>query len=63
MLTGAVGVLLMLRPGESVSLMIRILGGVLVAEGALNLITVLMTVKIVQNQKPDIIDVQSEEGD
>ncbi|MBQ8922278.1 MAG: DUF308 domain-containing protein [Oscillospiraceae bacterium] len=62
-LTGAVGVLLMLRPGESVSLMIRILGGVLVAEGALNLITVLMTVKIVQNQKPDIIDVQSEEGD
>ena len=63
LLTGAIGVLLMLRPGESVSLMIRILGAVLIAEGSLNLITVLMTVKIIRNQVPDIIDVTNEKGD
>lgn len=62
-LSGAVGILLMLRPSASVSLLMRLFGGVLLAEGILNLLTVLMTVKIIRNQVPDVIEVHSEEGD
>ena len=61
--TGLVGILLMLRPSQSVSLLMRLFGGVLLAEGILNYVTVLMTVKIVRNQVPDVIDVHGEEGD
>lgn len=61
--TGIIGILLMLRPSESTNLMVQIFGGVLLAEGLLNLITVLMTVKIVRNQVPDMIDIQYKEGD
>lgn len=63
LLTGAVGVLLMLRPSESTVLLMRLFGSVLLAEGILNLLTVLMTVKIIRNQVPDMIDANSEEGD
>ena len=56
------GVTLMLRPAESSVVLMRIFGGVLLAEGILNLITVLMTVKIVRNQHPDIIEVSYKEG-
>ena len=61
-LTGILGVTLMLRPAETSVVLMRIFGGVLLAEGILNLITVLMTVKIVRNQRPDIIEVSYKEG-
>lgn len=57
LVTAAAGVCLLVRPAQSVRIMTQIFGGVLLAEGLLNLLTVLMTVKIVRNQKPDIIEV------
>lgn len=63
LLTCALGIALMLRPAEGSALMMQLFGGVVLAEGLLNLATVLITVKIVKNQKPDIIDVPFEEGD
>lgn len=60
-LTIICGMFLLLRPAESTALLMRLLGLVLLAEAALNLITVLMTVKIVRNQRPDIIEVSVEE--
>ena len=56
-LTVLLGLLLLFRPSESALLAMRLLGVVLLAEGLLNGITALMTVKIVRNQRPDIIDV------
>ena len=55
-LTSLLGILLMLRPAAGTLLILRLFGGVLLAEGLLNLITVLMTVKIIRNQKPDMIE-------
>ncbi|MBR3268963.1 MAG: DUF308 domain-containing protein [Oscillospiraceae bacterium] len=63
LISGTVGILLMLRSSESVTLLIRFFGAVMLAEGILNLVTVLMTVKIVKNQMPDVIDVTCEEVD
>ena len=61
-LTAGTGILLLVRPSQSVRLLTQLLGCVLCAEGLLNLLTVLMTVKIVRNQKPDMIEVQFEEA-
>lgn len=57
------GILLLLRPGESVRLLTQCFGAVLLTEALLNLITVLLTVKIIRHQKPDVIEVQYEEGE
>ncbi len=62
-LTCILGVALLLRPGESTSIIMRLFGCVVLAEGILNLLTVLMTVKIIRNQQPDIIDASYTEGD
>ncbi len=61
LLTAAAGIVLLVRPAQSVRIIMQIFGIVLLAEGLLNLLTVLMTVKIVRNQKPDIIEVPYEE--
>ncbi|MBR6716764.1 MAG: DUF308 domain-containing protein [Oscillospiraceae bacterium] len=61
LLTAGAGILLLVRPAQSVRILTQIFGIVLAAEGLLNLLTVLMTVKIVRHQKPDIIEVGYEE--
>lgn len=62
-LTCALGIALMLHPAEGTVIIMRLFGAVVLAEGLLNLATVLITVKIVKNQKPDIIEVHYREGD
>lgn len=54
-LAGAVGVLLIFRTSESARTLMIFLGISLLMDGIMNLITVLSTVKIIQNQYPDII--------
>lgn len=61
LLTAAAGICLLVRPAQSVHFLMRLFGAVLLAEGLLNLLTVLVTVKIVRNQKPDVIDIDYEE--
>ena len=61
LLTSAAGVCLLVRPAQSVRIGMQLFGAVLLAEGLLNLLTVLVTVKIVRNQKPDVIDIDYEE--
>jgi uncharacterized membrane protein HdeD (DUF308 family) len=57
-LTGALGLVLVLRPTESSEMLTRLFGVALVAEGVLNLSTVLSSVKIVRHQRrDDVIDV------
>lgn len=55
-MAGTLGFALILRPSQSGSVLMVLLGVNLLAEGILNLITVLMAVKIVRHQKPDVID-------
>ena len=55
-LTGVFGFLLVLRPSESVRMMMVLLGLTLITEGVLNLVTILTAVKIIRNQRPKIID-------
>ena len=62
LLTVTAGILLMVFPSQSTLLLIRLFGGVMLAEGILNLVTVLLAVKIVRNQVPDIIEIQCTEG-
>lgn len=57
-MTSLCGVALMLRPGEGGEVMTILLGVSLLAEGILNLSTVLTAVKIVKNQRPDVIDAE-----
>ena len=54
-LAGVVGVLLIFRTSESARTLMIFLGISLLMDGIMNLITVLSTVKIIQNQYPDII--------
>lgn len=61
-LTSILGAALMLRPAAGGTLLMRLFGGVMLAEGILNLITVLITVKIVRYQRPDVIEVSYQEG-
>jgi len=55
-LTGAVGTLLIISPAWGSELLIRILGASFITEGVLNFITVMIAVKIIKHQKPDVID-------
>lgn len=52
-LTGMLGFLLLLRPFEGAELLIILSGATLLAEGLLNLVTVITTVRIIRHQLPD----------
>ena len=55
LLTVVIGGLLVFRPAESAHALLILLGAALLADGILNLITVLSTVKIIRHQYPDTI--------
>ncbi len=57
-LTGLAGLLLAFRPSEAVSVIMTLLGVSLLTEGILNLSVAISLVKIVNNQMPDVIDVE-----
>lgn len=59
--TALCGLVLMFRPGEGTALLMTVIGINLLADGVLNLITVLTSVKIVKNQKPDVIEAEFKE--
>ena len=54
------GIAVAFRPFESAKLLLSLLGAALIAQGILNLIVAIITVKIVKNQYPDVIDVLDE---
>lgn len=58
---GAVGLALVFRPWASARLLTILLGAALLAEGILNLCVAVSTVKIVNHQQPDVIEVTSYE--
>lgn len=58
-ITGVVGLALVFRPWGSAKLLTVLLGAALLAEGILNLCVAVSTVKIVDHQRPDIIEVTS----
>lgn len=58
---GTVGPALVFRPWDSARLLTILLGAALVAEGILNLCVAISTVKIVNHQRPDVIEVTSYE--
>ena len=55
-LTGVLGVLLLIRPFEAAEVMMILVGVSVLFEGILNLCVVIYTVKIIKNQRQDIID-------
>lgn len=57
-ITGIIGFLLVFRPFESLEVVMVLLGLALLAEGLLNLITVLTAVKIFRHQAPIEIDAE-----
>lgn len=57
-LTGVAGFLLTFRPSESIQIIMILFGIVLITEGVLNLITILITVKIIRHQMPEVIDAE-----
>lgn len=57
-ITALVGLLMVLRPADSLEMMIVLLGISLLAEGILNFCVALSTVKIVKHQKPDVVEVE-----
>ena len=57
-LTGVAGFLLIFRPLESIQTIMILFGIALIAEGVLNLITILTAVKIIRHQLPEVIDVE-----
>lgn len=60
-ITAGIGITLLLNPGAAANTLMILLGVALMIDGALNLITVLMTVKIIKHQRPDIIEVEYKE--
>lgn len=60
-LTGIVGFLLVLRPTQSTRVIMILLGIGLAAEGVMNMITILLAVKIIEHQIPEIKDSESDE--
>ena len=55
-LTGALGILLMLRPGDGGRVLTVCLGITLLTDGILNFCTVISAVKIIKDQKPDVTE-------
>ena len=62
-LTCVVGIVLVFRPAVGILVMTMFMGGSLLLDGILNLCVALCTVKIVANQKPDVIEVENFEID
>ena len=58
LLAVVIGVLLVFRTAQSERLLMVFLGLSLLADGIMNLITVLLTVKIIHHQYPDVIDAE-----
>ena len=58
---GLIGLALVFRPWDSARLFTILLGAALLAEGILNLCVAVCTVKIVNHQQPDVIEVTSYE--
>ena len=56
LLTGAAGLLLIFYPSESSVILTILLGISLLAEGILNIGTMLIAVKIIGHQQPDVIE-------
>lgn len=54
--TEALGLVLLLRPGEGMDLLMILLGIGMLSEGILNLSTVITAVKIIRHQWPDMIE-------
>lgn len=55
-LTGVIGLLLVLRPTEGAQALVMLMGVSLLLDGALNLSVALCAVKVVRHQQPDIIE-------
>ena len=62
-ITGLLGLALMLRPGAGSNLLMILLGISILSEGILNLITAITAIKIIKNQRPDVIEGECEERD
>ena len=60
-LTCAIGLILVFRPGTGAAALTMLLGLSLFLDGILNLCVAICTVKIVAHQKPDVIDVEYED--
>ncbi len=56
--TGIVGFLLILRPSESIRIIMTLLGISLLSEGIMNLVTILTAVQIIRRKLPDVIDAE-----
>lgn len=56
--TCGAGVLLVLRPWQGAKLLARLLGASLLCEGVLNLCVAVSTVKIIDHQRPDVIEAE-----
>lgn len=57
-ITGILGFLLVLRPSESVRVVMVLLGIALFTEGLLNLVTILTAVQIIRRQAPVVIEAE-----
>ena len=55
-LTGVIGLLLVLRPTEGAQALVMLMGASLFLDGALNLSVALCAVKVVGHQQPDVIE-------
>ena len=55
-LTGILGVLLLIRPFDAAEIMMILVGVSFLFEGILNLCVAIDTIKILENRRPDIID-------
>lgn len=62
-LTCGVGIVLVFRPAVGILVMTMFMGVSLLLDGILNLCVALFTVKIVPNQKPDVIEAEAFEID
>ena len=54
--SGVIGVMLIVRPWESAKMLTTLLGISLLSDGVLNLCVAISTVKIIKNQYPDVIE-------
>ena len=52
------GTILMFRPGAGTQILMILLGITLLGEGVLNFVTVLTAVKIIRQQRPDVVEVE-----
>ena len=57
-ITSLIGILLVFNPVKSGEALMILFGITVLIEGLLNLSTVLLTVKVINHQKPDVIDVE-----